>query len=187
MLEFNHQYLPVMKSKVFFLPLLILAVLQSCSISKNVNWYNLPRAGTNKALNNQRGALVVDPNNQNIFNDLLGELLFVSESGTITLESKEGKLVEYTPREYSRFNMHPYRPAVTTAGWSVPLSPFKILIHGWAVGFSAPAAWVASALNMPSERRAYKVSMKGINQEVLRAHSRFPMGIPSNYRPHILK
>lgn len=187
MLEFNHQYLPVMKSKVFFLPLFVLVLLQSCSSSKNVNWYNLPRAGTNKALANQRGALVVDPDNSNKFDDLLGELLFVSESGTITLESKEGILVEYTPKEYSGFNMHPYRPAITTAGWSVPLSPLKIFIHGWFVGISAPVAWITSALNLSSERRAYKVSMKGINAEVLRAHSRFPMGIPSDYRPHIFK
>ncbi|MEJ6821813.1 MAG: hypothetical protein QNK59_04825 [Flavobacteriales bacterium] len=152
-------------------------LLSSCAVTNNVSWWNLPKTGSIDLLTSQRGALIVDASKRK----MVGELLYIDRYGVVFCETKRGVRVEVAPRVYQEFKLHAMRPSVTTAKWSATTSPLLLLAHGWFSAITAPLSIVNSGLNFYSENHAYGLKMSGLPVEHIRAHCRFPMGIPENY------
>jgi len=174
-----------MKNKFLFLSAALL-LLAGCASTQNVAWSNVPKAGSEKALLGQRGALIMDLEESNAFKRMIGELLYVDSAGVITVENGEGSLAQFSPREYRDFKVHALRPAVTTTGWSASTSPLLFFPHGAFGLVTVPLSIITSGVNLYAERRAYGMYLEDLPVEGIRAHCRFPMGIPEEYEPSVL-
>lgn len=159
---------------------LFVFLASSCSTIDEVSWFNLPRVGTKNAQFAQRGALIVDPSSM-MFNNLKGELLYVTDSADLILENKQGGIDTLHYGTYQDFNLHMYRPQATTLGWSLPTLPLLVFAHGTLVLVSWPTALITSSMNLYSERHAYKVSLRTVSRNQLLAYARFPVGVPDSY------
>jgi hypothetical protein len=159
--------------------------LSSCGVRQEASWFNLPEVGTKHALYHSRGALIVNPEDSNPFDNMLGELLYIADDGVISLENKEGRIRTEDPIRYKNYDLHILRPKTTTAKWSMPTSPLLFFTHGWFGLVTVPLTWVTSSVNAYSERHAYKLEMETLSIEQIRAQCRFPMGIPEEYVPNL--
>ena len=181
MLVFNNLYSQAMKNNILRIATAAL-LLVGCAPTQEVSWWNLPKAGHERMLDFQRGALIVDPHGSAL-NNMVGELLYVSPDGVVTVENKEGNIATLRPREYYLYKLHIARPSATTAGWSATTAPLLVFTHGWFVALTAPLSWVTSGMNLYSERHAYGLYMNELSIEQIRAQCRFPMGVPEEYTP----
>jgi len=174
-----------MKNKFLFLSAALL-LLAGCASTQNVAWSNVPKAGSDKALFGQRGALIMNPKASNVLNTMIGELLYIDSSGVISIERREGRIELFSPRQYGDYKLHALRPEVTTTGWSASTSPLLFIPHGLFGFATVPLSIVTSGLNLYAERRAYGMYLEDLPFEGIRAHCRFPMGIPEGYEPTVL-
>ena len=166
----------------FFLGAALLFSACSTMYNPGASWQNLPRAGAYSGLTNQRGAIITAPQAFTGGN-IMGELLAV-HGDTLLLLDRNGRVFEktYFSAQQEGWMLHGLRPGTTTAAWAIPSSP-ALLIHGWFLAFTVPTAWVTGAINFNEERRAYGMLLMDVPLEYLRAYTRFPMGVPEDYRP----
>lgn len=170
-----------MKNSILLFPAFLLVFLaSSCGTIEEVSWFNLPRVGTSDGNLTQRGALIVDPKGM-VFNNLKGELLYVTDSADLVLENKLGGVDTLKYGTYQEFNLHMYRPQATTLGWALPTMPLLVFAHGTLVLVSWPTTLLTSGMNLYSERHAYKVSLRTMTRDQLLAYARFPVGVPKSY------
>lgn len=160
--------------------LLLVFLISSCSTLEEVSWFNVPRVGTNDVQKAQRGALIVDPDGM-IFNNLKGELLYVTDSSDLIIENKLGGIDTLRFGTYQEYNLHIHRPQVTTLGWALPTMPLLVFTHGSLILVSWPTTLLVSASSLYSERHAYRVSLRSLSRNQLQAYARFPVGVPKSY------
>lgn len=175
-----------MKNRVLVILLSCGILLPSCMMKRqSVAWGNLPNTSKYGTLET-RGALLFNPRFSNgIGKGLIGELLAVDlETGELVVQDKLGYIVLLKPEQIRDMQLFTHRPSVTTAKLSLIATPLYFT-HGWFVFLTAPINWLSGASLLKMEQRAYKMPVRELSTDQLRASSRFPMGVPENYSPVI--
>ena len=158
-------------------------MLSSCLMKKkSVGWGNLPRP-TGKGALELRGAMVVNTTGNPMYEiGVVGELLAVDEEADrVIIQAKNGDILGHEMQYIRRMHLYTHRPSVTTSKVTLLATPLY-LTHGWFFFVTTPLNWLYGSALIYPELRAYKVPIIELNLDQLRAVSRFPMGVPEDYR-----